>query len=222
MISIFDIISYLLICFIAVIGTKMWSSIDFYFAEKAKNLATKQDVVEITMKTEAVQTEFHKIIEIFDADLAFKYQFCEKQYNDLYSQLYQKICESEGLRYVLNNLAEEHMNYSDFPVVEFASENEEDICQSYGDSTINQILNLVSMNYIYASPELVKIVSVLRNVEKQGNNLAEEKVRKSKIQLRKKLTNIIVEDYNRLRRELHFPGINDESGKLEKGEFIQI
>ena len=114
------------------------------------------------------------------------------------------------------------MNYSDFPVVEFASENEEDICQSYGDSTINQILNLVSMNYIYASPELVKIVSVLRNVEKQGNNLAEEKVRKSKIQLRKKLTNIIVEDYNRLRRELHFPGINDESGKLEKGEFIQI
>ena len=174
MISTIDAILYVAICFIATVGTRIWLAIEQYLAEKAKNLAAIQDVGKITAETEAVQAEFHKTTGKFDADLAFKYRFYEKQYNELYSKLYQKICESEGLRYILNNLVGEHMNYSDFPIVEFASEIEENPGQTYGDSTIDQILKLISTNYIYASPDLIKIVSVLENMKKYEEDLPEE------------------------------------------------
>ena len=42
-----------------------------YFNEKGKNLATKEDVEEITKKVEKIKTEFVKDIEFIKADLSY-------------------------------------------------------------------------------------------------------------------------------------------------------
>ena len=55
-----------------------------YVTEKGKNLATKEDIREITDLTESVQQEFRKEIESFKSDLHFKYDFYYKQYEGLY------------------------------------------------------------------------------------------------------------------------------------------
>lgn len=42
--------------------------------EKGKNLATKEDIEEITRKTEEVQQEFREGFELFSNDVKFKYK----------------------------------------------------------------------------------------------------------------------------------------------------
>ena len=44
-----------------------------YMDEKGKNLATKEDIEEITRKTEEVQQEFREGFELFSNDVKFKY-----------------------------------------------------------------------------------------------------------------------------------------------------
>lgn len=69
-----------------------------YMNEKGKNLATKEDIQEITKKTEEVQKEFKEGFEYFSSDLQFKYNFYFKQYSELYSKLYAIIIQSEYVR----------------------------------------------------------------------------------------------------------------------------
>jgi hypothetical protein len=69
-----------------------------YMDEKGKNLATKEDIQEITRKTEEVQKEFKEGFERFSSDLQFKYNFYFKQYSELYSKLYSIIIQSEYVR----------------------------------------------------------------------------------------------------------------------------
>ena len=44
-----------------------------YMDKKGENLATKEDIQEITRKTEEVQQEFRVGLEEFSSDLQFKY-----------------------------------------------------------------------------------------------------------------------------------------------------
>ncbi len=222
MISIFDIIAYILICLVVVIGAHIRASLDAYFTEKARNWATKQDIDEITTRTEIVQTKFHEIEKRFDADLAFKYQFYEKQYKELYSELYQKVCKSETLRYILNNLAGQHMFFSDFPVADLDREMDGISNQTTVKAIVKEIVDLVNQKHIYASSELMKVVCMLENMERCEDCLNQkERTERTRILFKMKLMNIIVEDYNWLRRELHFSGVNNETGNLENGKFIE-
>ena len=63
--------------------------------EKGRNIATKQDIQEITRKTEEVQQEFRKDIEKYNSDLHFKYDYYYKQYTELYCYLYAIVVQSE-------------------------------------------------------------------------------------------------------------------------------
>lgn len=72
-----------------------------YMEEKRKNLATKEDVQEITRKTEEVQNEFKENFELFSSDLRFKYDFFYKQYSELYCDLYSIVIQSEYVRHFL-------------------------------------------------------------------------------------------------------------------------
>lgn len=72
-----------------------------YLNEKSKNLATKQDIEEITRKTESVQKEFKESFEVFSSDIEFKYEFYFEQYSRLYSRLYPIVIQSEYLRYFI-------------------------------------------------------------------------------------------------------------------------
>lgn len=69
-----------------------------YMEEKGKNLATKQDIEEITRKTEQVQKEFKEAFELFSSDVKFKYDYNYKQYSELYCKLYAFVIQSEYVR----------------------------------------------------------------------------------------------------------------------------
>ena len=57
-----------------------------YMDEKGKNLATKEDIEEITRKTEEVQQEFKEKIELFNKYQQMEKQMC-KQYESMYGPL---------------------------------------------------------------------------------------------------------------------------------------
>lgn len=89
-----------------------------YIQEKGKNLATKEDVEEITRKTEEVQKEFREGFEIFSSDVRFKYDFYYKRYSELYVSLYAVVMQSEYVRKFIVLTQEEEILFSDAPFLE--------------------------------------------------------------------------------------------------------
>lgn len=71
-----------------------------YMEKKGENLATKEDVKEITRRTEEVQQEFRQEMARFSKDLEFKYDFYYKQYDELYSFLYAIVSQSEYTKHI--------------------------------------------------------------------------------------------------------------------------
>ena len=219
----FDVLLCIAIVVMAGIIKKMWSSLDTYFKKKAENLATKQDVAEITIKTEQVQADFHKILGKYDADLKFKYEFYEKQYIQLYSSLFCIVCESESLRYILKSLSEEHMVFSEYPIVEYETEDGEKESQETEKTICEKLLNLIFDKYMYASPSLIKLASALVNIGKYQTNVkSKERQKCLEHQLKAEIIKTVLKDYYWLRGQLHLQESKDESGKIEVGEFFSI
>jgi hypothetical protein len=81
-----------------VLGLFMKNYFPAYMDKKGENLATKEDIAEITRKTEEVQSEFKEQFQLFSSDLKFKYDFFYRQYAELYSNLYAIIMQSEYIR----------------------------------------------------------------------------------------------------------------------------
>ena len=89
------IFEILLAVAVFLIGLFVKNYLPSYMDEKGKNLATKEDIEEITRKTEEVQQEFREGFELFSNDVKFKYDFFYKQYSELYCKLYAIIIQSE-------------------------------------------------------------------------------------------------------------------------------
>jgi len=90
-----------------------------YMAKKSENLATKEDIAEITRRTEEVQEEFRKDLEKFSSDIHFKYNFYCMQYTTLYTKLYSIICQSEYTRRSFKLLNGADLTVEEVPFVEF-------------------------------------------------------------------------------------------------------
>lgn len=226
--NLFDVITYIAIICLYVLLQKMWTSLDKYFDKKAENLATKQDIEEITVKTETIQTEFYKVKSEFDLDLKFKYQFYEMQYKQLYSELYCKICKSEALRYILNNLLKEmSLDFDTVPIVDYETDSEEIQAQHGINSDVSeQIINLVCTKHIFASPELIKMTYLFDSIRKCDESSNEE-ANKAECKLKIAILKIILKDYYWLRQQLHLQKGKDETNKneirkLQNGRFISI
>ena len=95
------IFEILLAVAVFLIGLFVKNYLPSYMDEKGKNLATKEDIEEITRKTEEVQQEFHEGFELFSNDVKFKYNFFYKQYSELYCKLYAIIIQSEYVRHFI-------------------------------------------------------------------------------------------------------------------------
>lgn len=67
------IFEILLTVAVFLIGLFVKNYLPSYMDEKGKNLATKEDIEEITRKTEEVQQEFREGFELFSNDVKFKY-----------------------------------------------------------------------------------------------------------------------------------------------------
>lgn len=91
-----------------------------YMEEKGKNLATKEDVQEITRKTEEVQNEFKENFELFSSDLRFKYDFFYKQYSELYCDLYSIVIQSEYVRHFLFLTTGKKYTFEEQPFLEIS------------------------------------------------------------------------------------------------------
>ena len=92
-------------------------TIPSYMEEKGKNLATKQDVEEITRKTEQVQKEFKEDFERFTTDIHFKNDFYSQQYEELYAELYTIIIQSEYMRYLMKLKNGQTFSFEDYPFI---------------------------------------------------------------------------------------------------------
>lgn len=66
------IFEILLAVAVFLIGLFVKNYLPSYMDEKGKNLATKEDIEEITRKTEEVQKEFREGFELFSNDVKFK------------------------------------------------------------------------------------------------------------------------------------------------------
>ena len=83
--------------------------------KKGKNLATKQDIEEITRKTEQVQKEFKEAFELFSSDVKFKYDYNYKQYSELYCKLYAFVIQSEYVRKYIELCENKNITFDEAP-----------------------------------------------------------------------------------------------------------
>ena len=91
-----------------------------YMEKKGKNLATKEDVKEITRRTEEVQQEFRQEMARFSKDLEFKYDFYYKQYDGLYSFLYAIVSQSEYTKHIIKLTDGRELTFDEYPFVKIS------------------------------------------------------------------------------------------------------
>lgn len=77
------ILNIVVILLIFLVGLFTKNYLPSYMDKKGENLATKEDIKEITRKTEEVQREFKEEFEAFSSDMKFKYDFFYRQYSEL-------------------------------------------------------------------------------------------------------------------------------------------
>lgn len=205
---------------IEILGTVfVWGTIllaKSYFGEKGKNLATKEDIAGITKTTESVKAEVQKEFEKFDMDLKFKYQLYEKQYRELYAELFLDICQSEALRWRINYEEGQQMEFKDVPIV---TEREVQVAGRLQETellTCRKIVDSVKKNYFYASPKLTKISCMLNGMIQHAED---QEVSEKEVQLRINLVETILRDYCWLREQLRLQDDGDDIEKIENGTF---
>ncbi len=199
-----------------------------YMEEKGKNLATKEDIADITEKTEEVQVEFKKQFELFSSDVAFKYDYFFKQYSELYCELYRIIIQSEYLRYIFKHYEENDLTFDEVPFIELVltKDNTVSTLNKSGETitclertTVDtpwsldnkkKLCDLIIDNGHLASQELLKFAMSYRFVYDHYSGTNQISVSKLKeiadeeeLKLIRKMVCTIVKDYNYLRKMLN-------------------
>lgn len=213
-----------------------------YMNEKGKNLATKEDIEEITRKTEEVQDQFKKEFEHFQSDLKFKYDFYYKQYSELYSKLYEIIIQSEYIKHfvILNGENEEELTFDNCPFFEVSPTistriKSDLITQKVVETTERKIPTPISQfnkkqlcDYIiekgqYATQNLLKIAVSYRfaydnyegNYDKDNSNSnSKDTANEEELRLIREMVCCIVKEYNFFRKELK---MSYDGSELETG-----
>lgn len=199
-----------------------------YFKEKGKNIATKEDVQEITSLVEDVKVVYIKTIEDFKKDISKEVQkYSEeikirtqdnyKRYVNLYSKLYQAVVQSEYVR-KFNDM---DLGFEVAPFIEISKTRSsrvhtqgkipdvseetihDDVTELNKKSIIEQTIN----NYEYASEKLQKVIIKYRYVHQfylitdhpQHHKFCEEE-----IVLLKELIELIIVETNEIKKLLGF------------------
>jgi hypothetical protein len=211
-----------------------------YMNEKGKNLATKEDIAEITQKTEEVKTEFQKEFAHFSHELQFKHDFYYKRYSELYARLYTIVAQSEYVRYFLTTHAGSPAPSDDVPFIEIGDENtttELDLFtgailshktehpkDAVTDFNKKQITDFIIKKGDLASQHLLKLAVAYRYVSRYYSgskaNLEDVNIKQAfddqELELTKKIVQRIVIDYNTLRKDIR---LEFSESELENGRF---
>ena len=224
-----DMISILINIILAVaLGLFIKNYLPAYMNEKGKNLATKEDIEEITRKTEAVQDEFKKEFENFQSDLKFKYDFYYKQYSELYSKLYEIIIQSEYIRHFIILNSGKKFSFDEYPFLEVSptkltsiksnfiskeviEKTEKKIKTPISEFNKKQLCDYIIERGQYATQDLLKIAISYRfaydyyggNSDKDNSNSNfKDTANEEEIRLLREMVCCIVREYNLFRKEL--------------------
>lgn len=223
-------ILYIVIVILAfLVGLLINNYLPSYVTKKAENLATKQDIADITRKTEEVQKDFNEKFELFTSDVRFKYDFQYKRYSELYCKLYAVIIQSEYIRSFLNLNNDTEVTFEQAPFLEICrTKKAPDIVKAENGDIVSKpesielirtpitefnkklLSDSIIENGSLASPELLKCAVSYRFAYEyysgNANGVITEEIRpladKEEVRLIGKMVNIIVTEYNELRRDL--------------------
>lgn len=207
-----------------------------YMDKKGENLATKEDIKEITRKTEEVQREFKEEFEAFSSDMKFKYDFFYKQHSELYCKLYAIVIQSEYVRHFIQIADGTVVTFDEAPFLEISPTRRETTTLHIGDekgasvskktefietpiSKFNkkELCDYIIENRDLASKKLLKLAVSYRfasdhySGNSSGGSVDEkEKADDKEFRMIKEIVIAIVKDYNYLRKELKLPYNEDE------------
>lgn len=208
-----------------------------YMGEKGKNLATKEDVGEITHKTEDVKNEFKKEFDKFSRENKFQFDYYYNQFSELYAPLYAIVSQSEYYRYFNKVYGEKKAPFEEFPFFEinksriniksdlFNGEILEKQTIKINDSITKfnkkEISEYIISNSRFASRKLLKLAVAYRFANDhyssdKGNIWMVDEFNKEELKLIRELVKIIIKDYNELAKKLQFKYSESE---LETGIF---
>ena len=222
------IFEILLAVAVFLIGLFVKNYLPSYMDEKGKNLATKEDIEEITRKTEKVQQDFREGFELFSNDVKFKYDFFYKQYSELYCKLYAIIIQSEYVRHFIELTDKRTIPFEEAPFLEITPTHKEtttfNISKTNGSSITRkteeiktpisqfnkkELCDYIISNGSLASQKLLKLAVAYRFAADHylGNgsggcidvkDIADEE----EFRMIKDIVVAIVQDYNLVRKEL--------------------
>lgn len=206
-----------------------------YMDEKGNNLATKEDIEEITAKTEEVQRQFKEQFELFSTDVRFKYDHFYRQYSGLYYKIYSIIMQSEYVRHYIYLYSGKTISFDEAPFVEVSptkrvtdkiefkagqspslSHEESKKVTPISEFNKKQMCDYIISNGEYASQHLLKLAVSYRFAHSNYagnpavNNVPTEVAYEEEIRLIRELVCCIVKEYNILRRELKMEYIESE------------
>lgn len=200
-----------------------------YMEEKGKNLATKEDIAEITEKTEEVQRQFREKFELFSSDVRFKYDFYYKQYSELYCDLYKIVIQSEYIRHFLYLDSGRESSFDEAPFIEISQTTRVKEIEKWGtgketeyqktvekfDTPLSkfnkkQLCDYIIENGQYASQQLLKLAVSYRfaysyytgNPEIKSASM-QDTANDEEFRLIREIVCCIVKEYNILRRKLN-------------------
>jgi len=232
----------LLVLFIIGLFTKKY--LPSYMSEKGKNLATKEDIQEITKRTEEVKILFQQEMEIFSKDLTFTNDYAFNRYSILYTKLYGIVIQSEYLRFFYKKNEIEDLSFEEYPFLEIKRNQVRQNINVFSGSTISEEVTpledeITSFNkkelcdYIiehseYASPKLLKLAIAYRYAwhnysgTKPFDDAAITKAfDDSEFNLIREIVTIIIKEYNEMRKivKLSYSEYELEHGQLEHIDF---
>lgn len=212
-----------------------------YFDKKGENLATKEDVQEITRLTESVQGEFKREFEDYSKDRSFKYHYYYDQFRELYTKLYCIIAQSEYLRRFFKLYNGSEWDFEEVPFIELHSQrNTQSIKFGEGKTAVSNettqitdgitefnkrtIFDMIIEKGEFASQRLLKLAIAYRFVHKNyaGTDETSDVVKTANDEefvLIKEIIHCIVNEYNFLRKELKLDYVESE---LTTGLFENI
>lgn len=215
-----------------------------YMEEKGKNIATKEDIQEITTKTEAVKVAFQKEFDEFSRENRFKNEYHYKQLSELYSKLYAIVSQSEYFRYFNELCGGAKASFEEFPFFEMVKKSSNEKSNLFtGEILERQIVKVndsitsfnkkelsefIIANSNLASRKLLKIAVAYRfandNYGGSEKPTTDEKMleefNNEELRLIREMVKIIVSDYNRLSKELnlHYNKVELETGIFQHHE----
>jgi hypothetical protein len=205
-----------------------------YMGKKGENLATKQDIAEITRKSEEVQDEFRREYKKFSSDMQFKYDFYYKQYVELYTKLYSIICQSEYLRRFFHLYDGTDFAFDETPFIEIIKKTSVSKIESVENNITNvnteytkrdnitnfckkELSDLIINKGEFASQKLLKLAVAYRFAH--DNYSGNEEIKVTEISnlageeefiLITEIVKTIIHEYNMLRKELKMDFIESE------------